>query len=251
MSIQFNDLVFYKGLVQIYEKEAGFGRGDISGDVDKLKEFTADCNLALDDLFTIGFKAGGTWQLDDSNQIDYPFIKTDLVSGRRDYSFIKDGSGNIILDIYRVMVADPTGNFAEIRPVDQETPNNVRINTDSFINGKNVSGTPSRYDKTGNALFLDVVPNYNSAGGLEIYINREPSYFTYLDTVKMAGVPGNLHRYLALKPALDRARRKTLESYEKLLAEVQTYEQIIIPDTFGGRKKDEKRGMRANVECTR
>ncbi len=253
MSLQFNDLTNYKGLVQIYEKECGFSRGDISGDIDKLKEFAADVNLALDDVFTIGFKAGGTWQLDDSNFTNpsgYPFISTDIKSGQRDYSFITDQGGNLILDIYRVMVADANGIFREIYPVDQQTRNSVREDTDSFIDGRNLSGVPIRYDKTGNGIFLDVIPNYDYTSGLKVFINREPSYFTYADILKKPGIPGNLHRYLALKPALDYSRRNTLANYKALLGEVQNFELIVIPEVFGGRQKDVSRKMVANVERT-
>ena len=42
MSIQFNDTTTYKGLVQFFEKEVGFNRGDVAGNTDRLKEFTAD-----------------------------------------------------------------------------------------------------------------------------------------------------------------------------------------------------------------
>lgn len=248
MSLQFNDLINYKGIVQIYEKECGMDRGAISDDEDKLKEFTADVNLALDDVFTIGFKASGTWQLDDSNQTDYPIIKTNLVSGQRDYTFLVDQRGNLILDIYRVVVSDSQGKFREIYPVDQQTLNNNQENTDNFINGQNLSGIPTRYDKTANGIFLDLIPNYNYANGLQVFINREPLYFSYDDLTKKAGIPGLLHRYLALKPAQDYARRNSLDNYKAISAEVQKYELITIPDMFGGRKKDEKRRMLANIE---
>lgn len=253
MSLSFNDTTTRKGLVQIYEKECGFEYGDISGDTDKLKEFAADCNLALDDLFTIGFKASGTWQLDDSNfdnPSGYPIIKADLVSGRRDYLFLADGGGNLILDIYRVLIADSTGRYREILPVDQQTLNNSQSDTNTFIDGQNSTGIPTRYDKTANSIFLDLIPNYNYTDGLKIFINREPSYFTSDDTTKKAGISGNLHRYLALKPAMDYARRKTLASHDRIAGEVQKFEQIIIPETFDRRQKDVKRRMIANVERT-
>src|SRR5260221_10947959 len=201
MSLPFSDTSTYKGIVQIYEKEIGANRGDISGDADKLKEFTADVNLAFDDFLEIALQASGTWQFDDSNQTDYPIITTNLISGRRDYSFVTDGSGNLILDIYKVMVADTNGVFKEISPVDQQSADSVQTNVDSFIDGKNTSGIPTRYDKTANGIFLDLIPNYNSTEGLKVFINREPSYFISSDTTKSPGVPGIFHRYFALKPA--------------------------------------------------
>ena len=37
MSATFNDTTNYKGLVQLYEREIGANRGDISGSTDRLK----------------------------------------------------------------------------------------------------------------------------------------------------------------------------------------------------------------------
>ncbi len=262
MSIQFNDTSTYKGLVQIYEKECGFNRGDISGDNDKLKDFAADVNLALDDFFLIGFRDSGTWQLDDSNYVagsgDFPFVRTSLVSGQRDYSFITDGYSNLILDIHRVMIADSSGIYREIEPVDQQTRNSNNVNTDSLIDGRNSTGTPTRYEKTGNGILLDPIPNYNYSSGLKIFINREPSYFSYDATTKKPGVPGLLHRYFAIKPALDYARRNTLKNYTALANEVLSYEGdkdrgLIgkIARAFGAREKDVRKRMQANVESTK
>src|SRR3990167_11282297 len=103
MSIQFNQTASpYRGLVQFYEKEIGANRADVSGTAEKLAQFTSDVNQALDDFWAIAIPASGTWQLDDSNQTDYPIITTNLVASQRDYSFTTDGSSNLILDIYRV-----------------------------------------------------------------------------------------------------------------------------------------------------
>src|SRR3990167_10378043 len=104
MSVQFSDTTNYKGIIQLIEKELGFKRGDISGDANLLKEITADVNLAWDDYLTIALPASGKWQFDDSNQTDYPIIKTNLVDGQRDYTFTTDEGGNLILDIYKVAI---------------------------------------------------------------------------------------------------------------------------------------------------
>lgn len=250
MSLVFNDTSSYKGIVQIYEKEIGANRGDISGDTNKLKEFTADANLAWDDFLVRALKASGTWQFDDSNHTDYPIIFTNLVSGQRDYSFTVDGSSNLILDIYKVMVADASGVYREISPIDQQTPNSNNQNTDSFINGQNKTGVPTRYDKTANALFLDLIPSYNYTNGLKVFINREASYFVYTDTTKKPGVPGTLHRWFAIKPAMEYARRHSLVTYNGLALEVSKLEQQI-DSTFGNRERDMSKGLRANVENTR
>jgi hypothetical protein len=251
MSLQFNDTTNYKGIVQIYEKECGFNRGDISGDTDKLKEFTADVNLAWDSFLNVAFKSDGTWQFDDSNQTDYPIIVRSIVSGQRDYPFTTDEQGNLILHIYKVMIADSSGIFREIYPVDQQTSNNNNSDTTTFIDGQNLTGIPTRYDKTANGIFLDPVPNYSRASSLKVFINREPSYFTYQDTTKKPGVPGLFHEYFALKPAESYARRfLSNDAYTKLANAVAKMERDI-GEEFGRREKDKRRGMRANVENTR
>lgn len=245
-----NDTTNYRGIVQIYEKELGFDRGYISGNTDRMKEFTADVNLAYDDFLDMAFKSGGTWQFDDSNHTDYPIITTNVVSGQRDYAFTLDENSNLILDIYRVMIADSSGVFREIMPVDQQTRNSNQVNTDSLIDGRNTSGIPSRYDKTANGIFLDLVPNYTYANGLKVHINREPSYFVYTDTTKKPGVPGIYHKYFALKPALDYARRKSLAVLPRLENEVFKMEQAI-KDGFGKRERDIIRRVQPNIEKTR
>lgn len=257
MSIQFSDTSTYKGIVQIFEKECGFERGTISGDTNRLKELAADVNLALDDFIAIAIQASGTWQFDDSNQTDYPEIKTNLVSGQRDYSFTTDQTGNLILDIYKVMVVSSatSGIFSEILPVDQQSPNGNNDDTTSFIDGRNTTGIPWRYDKTANGIFLDPIPSFNATLGLKIQINREGSYFAYTDTTKKPGVPGLFHKYFALKPALDYARRNSLASYNRLYGEVLEYEGdrekgIVgsIERYFGRREKDKRGGLRPSVD---
>ena len=218
MSIQFSDTTNYKGIVQLYEKECGMNQGDISGNTTKLKEFTAQANLALDDFMRIALKASGKWQFDDSNQSGDPILTTNLVSGQRDYHFTSDTDGNLILDIYRVFVANSSGVFMEVYPVDSQGDNITRVS--GFTDGRNVTGVPFTYDKTANAIFLDPIPNYSYTGGLKMYVNREGSYFTSTDTTKKPGVPGLFHRYFYLKPALEYARQNGADNYQALLNEV-------------------------------
>lgn len=235
MSIQFNDTSTYKGLVQLYEKEIGATRADVSGDTNKLKELAADINLAMDDYTALAFRSSGTWQFDDSNQTDLPFITTNIVSGQRDYSLGLDGSGNQIFSIAKVAIltSATATRYDEISPVDVQSEPNV---VGRFSDTTN-TGVPYDYDKTGNSIIFGTVPNYNATAGLKVYISREPSYFTYLDTTKKAGVPGIHHRYLVLRAAEDYLRRTEDKRYVMVRNERLQMEKDIA-DFYGRRERD-------------
>lgn len=182
-----------------------------------------DINIALDEAVDIAIRSCGIGQYDDTNNTDYPIITTDLNSGQRDYSYTSDGSGNLVLDIYRVMVMDSTGVYQEIPQVDMQSERN----TESFYDGQNVTGQPTKYDRTGNGIIFDVIPNYSQTGGVKMFINREASYFTVADTTKKPGIDGRLHRYLVVSPAYKRACRDSLSNKNDLLNEKLLLEKKI------------------------
>jgi len=235
----------YTQILRQIEKELGFEPGDISSNTQRKSDFTEDINLALGDAMSVIFKASGTWQYDDSSHTDYPIITTDLVSGQRDYSFTADGSGNLILDIYKVMRKSPTGVMEEIKPVDR---NQKGTDLESFET--TVSGTPTRYDKLGNGIFLDLIPNYNSEDGLQLFINREGSFFTTSDTTKKAGFAGLYHEYLVLVPAYKYARSNSLKSVARLEKDVQVMEEKI-RQYYATRERDIIRKMSPSRENNR
>lgn len=260
MSIVFNDTTNHSGLVQQYEKECGFTRGFVSGDTNRLKEFTADVNVALDDFMAIAIPASGNWAFDDTNHDDYPIITTNIVSGQQDYTFLEDADGSMILDIYKVVVSDSQGNFTELQPIEVTANDHVRDHYDisAFYDGQTHSGTPTTYAKTGNGIFLNSVPDYDYAGGLKLYVNREASYFSYSDTTKKPGVPGLFHKYFYLKPAREYARRNDLASYPRLEAAVIELEGIpakgirgAIQRYFGARERDITKRMRPAFSSNR
>ena len=254
MSIPFSSTTNKNGLIQLIERILSFNDGDISGNPTLLAQFTADINLTIDEVFGFLFPLGGTWQLDDSNQTDYPIITTSLVSGQRDYSFTTDQQGNVILDIYRVLVANSAGVYSDITPVDQQTGSDS--DTNSFVNGANVGGIPTKYDKTANGIFLDPIPNYNYSAGLRVFINREGSYFTVSDTTKKVGFAHLFHEYFAIVPAQKYARSHGLSvaggimrngARTGLLMEIQDMRRAII-DYYGTRQKDKVARLVANTE---
>lgn len=237
MSLAFNDTTTYKGIIQEVEKELGMNYGDISGNPTKLKQFTVSINLAWDDYVYLALNSSGTWQFDDSNQTDYPIIYANLVSGTQNYSFTTDGTGNLILDILKVMILPSASAtiYDEIYPVDQQNTPAYDL-SDDIAKETGTTGTPWRYDKTANGIFLDPTPNYNATSGLKLYINREPSYFVSTDTTKKPGCPGIHHRYFVVKPALDYARRNGLSNYNLIREEVVSFEG------------DEEKGVTGSIE---
>lgn len=199
-----------------------------------LADKVVDINLALGDAFTLAFQAGGTWQFDDSNHTDYPIITTALASSQRDYPFTTDEQGNLILDIYKVMVRiSATGEYQEAFPVDVQSESG----TESFYDGQNLTGIPYRYDKTANGIFLDPIPNYNSTDGLKVYINREGSFFTTADTTKKPGIDPLCHEYLALKPSYKYARNNSLANVARLEKDMMLMEKRIT-ERYAKRERD-------------
>lgn len=197
-----------------------------------------DVNLALDDAWALALKTAG-WNLDDFNHTKHPIITTTLTAGQRDYSFTVDEQNNTILDVYKVQVKDPdTGLYYDLIPVDQQSSNVESTMTD----GANSQGKPKYYDKTGNWLFLDLVPETTVASGLRVFIDREASYFTSSDTTKLSGLDGLCHDFLYLKPAYEYCRDHDLPRAEKMFRDLQVSIKKL-EGRYGYREKDVVRRM--------
>lgn len=239
MSLAFNDTTSLKGIIQIAEDEADLDSGFISGSTVRLKKATAHANIGLDTYTQLAIKSSGRWQFDDSNHTDFPTIETDLLSGQRDYTFISDENGNLILDIYRVFVKDRGGTYIEITAKDQQKDDD----TIDYWDGEDRTGVPSSYDKTGNGILFNLVPNYNwrnaneGERGVKVMINRESSYFTAADTTKKPGCPGTHHKYFALHVAKAFCPKES-ENYVRILNEISSMERKIEED-FALRPRDE------------
>jgi len=208
------------------------GTNDVSYPV---ADKTADENLAIDYVFSTIFQVGGRWQFDDSNHTDYPIITTDLVAGQRDYSFTSDESGNLILDIYKVLVSNDGGvSYEEIYPVDMES----KYEANSMLDGRNIEGSVYRYNKTANGIFLDQIPPDGVTNGLKILISREGSYFTTSDTTKKPGIAGLYHEFIGLRPCYQYAMRKGYKNTETLKRDMIEMEQSMRKH-YRDRSKDE------------
>lgn len=253
MSLQYSNTTTLGGILQLIEKECEFEYGYITGNPTRLKEWTAAVNLTKDEVLARIFKAGGTWQFDDSNHTDYPEISADLISGQRDYAFTEDENGNLVLDIFRVFVAGPDGTFREMPPVDKQTAGS---DTMTFNDGQNATGTPTRHDKTANGILLDPIPNYNmrlvqeGQRGIKVQINREGSYWQTTDTTKKSGTAGLFDEIYVVGPSYKYALRKMPAKVDGLEARKLRLEAGI-DQHYARRERDTFKGMRTRFEDNR
>src|SRR3569832_1449949 len=95
----FNDTTAKQGIIQDIERWTNLGDGIVSGDSTLLKAFTAQVNLAYDEVLPILQSNDGTWQWDDFNHSKDPSATTDIVSGQASYTFVTDEQGNSVLSI--------------------------------------------------------------------------------------------------------------------------------------------------------
>lgn len=235
MALQFSDIDNKHGIIQRIEDELDYADGYISGNSLRLKRWTSRINTVHDQLFARRIQASGTWQLDDTNHSKHPIIKADIVSGQRDYKFTVDEQGNLILDIYRVTVADQDGIFRDLKRQDQQTPD---VSNTPFIDGQGATGVPTAYDKTGQAIFFDYIPNYNYTKGIQIHINREAFYFTHTDTTRKSGICAEFSEYYVIASSYEVAVSKgKSQKAEGLLGRKLTMEKAM--DTaFSLRQRD-------------
>lgn len=215
-----------------------------------LLDMTVDVNLSLNNYFILAISSEGRWQVDDTNQTDYPIIYGDIVAGVQDYTFLNDENGNQILDIYKINMQDNNGNWTTL------TQRDILDQNDRNKEDLTITGIPSEYDLTANGIFLTVIPNFTQVKGLELYINRTPTYFLSTDTTKQAGIPNVFHEYLALRPSYFYCLSKGLPiaaTYAQLLygADGQSGMEGAIKKYYSLRNKSEKKGMRAFKENNR
>jgi hypothetical protein len=244
MSMQFSDTTNRTGIIELIEDLTTTKSATTSSY--PLATKTRDVNNAFANFNMLAQRSAGSWESDDTNQTDYPIITTNLVSGQQDYSFVLDQQGNQILDIYRVEIANASGIFSQVVPLDEVDMNGV-----SLTEFMKTSGTTIFYRKTANGIFLYAPTSYNYTNGLKIYYARTPTYFLSTDTTKKPGIPDMFHEYLALRPAYFYALSKGLPQAAALGNQVIEYEGNDrlgvtgkIGDYYANRSRDLKTAIR-------
>ena len=238
MALSFSDTSSSKsGLIQECESQV-FGDnsyGRISNDAGLLATFTRYINEAVNRVVNLIMTADARWQFDDTNNTDFPIATTDLVttlgSEQQDYTF-----DVTMLRILRMEVLDNTGAWRKLTPIDQ-----ADIYDQSLTDFMKTPGLPVYYDKQGSSIFLYPKPlatSVTSAGGLKVWFQRPPAYFTTSDTTKVPGFNSMYHRLVALIASRDYAFSKGL-SNSKALADLVTQGEDSLVENYALRNKDE------------
>lgn len=240
MSLQFSDTTNKNGIVELIDDTISTNSVSYP-----LTSKARDVNLAALRLKLLAIQAEGSFQVDDANLTKDPILTADLVSGQRDYHFIKDEEDKYILDIYKVMVKDPNGIWLPLIKVDQQEEDSIDNPVAQMLDGSDTTGIPDKYDKSWNGIFLDPIPNYNwrtvqeGSRGLKFWVNREHSYFVSTDTIKVLGFGHAFHEYLVLRTCYMFAMRKGLPQAKGLQTEVFLMEKAI-KEYYSKRAKDEQ-----------
>lgn len=238
MSLVFNDTTTKAGLIQECEDLVFGNYGDISGNTDRLYQFTRLLNEGLNRVTSLLLKSDGRWQFDDSNHTDLPIGTTDLVttvgSEQQDYEFAVTH-----LKVLGVEVMNADGNWVNLVPLDQLDLMNSGNSVTDFLK---TAGMPQYYDKIGRSIFLYPKPlgtAVTSTAGLKVRFQRPPSYFVYTDTTKVPGFNSLYHRLVALIASRDYAISKSLASARNLADVVVQTEEALVED-YALRSGDEK-----------
>jgi hypothetical protein len=184
--MEFNDTTNYEGVIQSCERYTGLGKDSISGDSDKLVEFTAYTNTALRKLWHFIFTSTGCWQYDDSGQSDLPQATANIVQSQTKYALPSDS-----LTVKRVEAKDSSGDWYVLRPI---TVSDIGSAVDEYFD---TDGQPSYYRLVGETIELFPASDYNSTGGLKVYFDRGSVAFESTDTTDTVGIAGE---YVDLVP---------------------------------------------------
>ena len=207
-----------------------------------LADKASDVNEGLDKYWHLAMVGSGTWQIDDSNQTDLPISTADLVSGQQDYTLPSD-----LMIIEKIFAKDSGGSWNELAPVDI-------TQTQEDLGAKNIwilpsgnSGSPTKYDKKANSIFLDPIPNYNSTSGLKISFKRGPSYIISSDTTKAPGIPSIYHPYLVdyatwVYLGSKLSNQSLIAKYNVLTIKLANWEKTI-KEYYAYRPADEKKRL--------
>jgi len=195
----FSNTADKNGLIQKFEFWTRQKDGTVTGTA--LKQVTDRLNQAFERIMPILLAYNDQVRWDDINHTDAPIGYVDLAANQNDYKITTDDNSLDILNITHVRILPSTTATSYVE-LERVTANDPRV--PSFLSpDSTITGIPSAFLELGNRIYLDVLPSYTKASGIELFFARQQSYFVSNDTTKEPGIPLPFHELLALHAAHD------------------------------------------------
>lgn len=154
-----------------------------------IKNKATDLNESLDWYFSLAFKFGLDWEIDDINNTLPPIDTQNLVSGTNRYKFSSftekiinlihleclDGSSNGLFLVPETF--DTLGSYVGGSASGEIGGMNAQTFQQQYLNAP--SGIPTHYIKYGDFVYLRPNPSYSMTSGLKAYFNRAANKFTF------------------------------------------------------------------------
>jgi hypothetical protein len=237
----FNDTTTKLGLLQDCEMKlfGDNGYGQITGNPNRLLQFTARINRRQDRFVHLALIADGRWQNDDNNNTDYPTATTNIVSGQSAYPLSLE-----MIEIEKVAIKQKEdGDYVIIYSTDIQDSNFL---AKKYVeNNSNNTGIPFAYDKKADSIVLTSTPNYNATAGIKIFYKRGSNNFVSTDTTKVPGFASIYHEYLSLGASLDYAIDRNMDKQIQIFSQKILVMEDSIIEYFSRRNKDEVKIIRA------
>ena len=155
-------------------------------------------NIGYGDVIARILRADKRWKWDDPNISEEMETTFNLVKDQGEYGFLSNTPAETYQDfnkVFGVAIKDDNGDWRNLDYITREMVKDRGIAWDEF---EDTSGTPSYYFLEGTQLFLKPAPDYASAGGGKIYLQRNPEFFARTDTTKVPGFDQKYHYLLSL-----------------------------------------------------
>jgi len=216
--MQYNDTTNNLGIIQACEDYCGLGNTGISGDANKLKEFTRYANKVNRRIWHWIFLSQGLWKYDDSNETDLPQATTDLVSGTSRYALPSEA-----LTVERIEIKSNEDDWFK---VEQLPTQYLNCAIDEFLED---DGQITYYSLIGDTIEFFPAPDYDKTGGLKVYFDRSSYDFLSSDTTRTPGFAIPYHDALPIGTSLEwlRSKRPDASVIAHLTQEWLRYEQDI------------------------
>lgn len=219
------------GLIQSCEFWSGLGKAQISGNTQRLAEFTRLINNRYDQYTMLLLSSQDGWDFDDINHTDYPIITADLVADQQNYSL---PASLDLIKIKRVEVKLDGNKFYRAEPIDI---NEISSGTDADTIAGKFSTVNPFYDAEYDVVRLYPIPTQAVTNGLKITYYRNVDAFTTADTTQKPGFDRAFHELLSIGAVLDWSIAKGKDVKGDLQGRLAQLEGLFI-DHYGRKNRD-------------